>query len=221
MSGRPVWWEKGIIYQIYPRSFMDGNGDGNGDIPGLTCKLDYFCWLGVDILWLSPIFPSPMVDLGYDVSDYSAIHPLFGSMEDFNAFLADAHRRGLKVLLDFVPNHTSDRHPWFIESRASRGNPRRNWYLWHDSAPDGGPPNNWVSHFGGSAWEWDEQTRQYYYHAYLKEQPDLNWRNPKVKEAMFEYLRFWLKKGVDGFRLDAVWNLVKDDRLRDDPPNPD
>jgi alpha-glucosidase len=200
---------------------MDGNGDGNGDIPGLTCKLDYFCWLGVDILWLSPIFPSPMVDLGYDVSDYSAIHPLFGSMEDFNAFLADAHRRGLKVLLDFVPNHTSDRHPWFIESRASRGNPRRNWYLWHDSAPDGGPPNNWVSHFGGSAWEWDEQTRQYYYHAYLKEQPDLNWRNPKVKEAMFEYLRFWLKKGVDGFRLDAVWNLVKDDRLRDDPPNPD
>jgi alpha-glucosidase len=200
---------------------MDASGDGVGDLAGITEKLDYLAWLGVDALWLSPIFASPMVDFGYDVSDYTDVDPLFGTLEDFETLLREAHRRGQKVILDYVPNHTSSEHPWFLESRSSRENPKRDWYLWQDPAPDGGPPNNWQSVFGGGAWEWDAATQQYYYHAYLREQPDLNWRNPEVREAMMDVLRFWLEQGVDGFRVDALRQLLKDERLRDNPPNPD
>ncbi len=216
-----LWWEKGVIYQIYPRSFMDANGDGVGDLPGITARLDYLTWLGVDAVWISPIFPSPMADFGYDVADYTGIHPLFGDMADFDALLEAAHARGLKVLLDFVPNHTSSEHPWFLESRASRDHPKRDWYLWRDPCEDGSPPNNWLSVFGGPAWEWDEATGQYYYHAFLKEQPDLNWRHPEVQQAMLEAMRFWLDKGVDGFRVDVIWHIIKDDQWRNNPKNPD
>ena len=214
------WWERGIIYQIYPRSFSDSNGDGVGDIPGIIGKLDYLQWLGIDALWISPIYPSPMADFGYDISDYTGIDPLFGSMADFDSLLAEAHRRGLKVLLDYVPNHTSERHPWFIEARAARTSAKRDWYIWRDAAPDGGTPNNWRSNFGGSAWQWDEKTGQYYYHAFLKEQPDLNWRNSDVRAAMLEVLRFWLDRGVDGFRVDVMHHIIKDSEFRDNPPNP-
>ena len=215
-----LWWQRGVIYHIYPRSFMDSNGDGIGDLAGITCRLNYLQWLGVEALWLSPIFPSPMADFGYDVADYTHIDPLFGTLEDFDQLVAEAHRRQLTVLLDYVPNHTSDQHPWFIASRSSRQHLQRAWYLWHDPAPDGGPPNNWVSVFGGSAWEWDVATQQYYYHAYLKEQPDLNWRHPAVQAAMLDVLRCWLDRGVDGFRVDALRQLIKDDQWRDNPPNP-
>jgi alpha-glucosidase len=215
-----AWWQHGIVYQIYPRSFQDGNGDGVGDLKGIWHRLDHLVWLGVDAVWLSPIYPSPMADFGYDVSDYRGIHPLFGSMEDFDALLAETHRRGLKLILDFVPNHTSDEHPWFQESRASRDNPKRDWYIWRDPAPGGGPPTNWLSVFGGSAWQLDPATGQYYYHAFLARQPDLNWRNPDVRAAMHDAMRFWLDKGVDGFRVDVIWHLIKDDRFRDNPPNP-
>jgi alpha-glucosidase len=221
MTDTHLWWQRGIIYQIYPRSFMDSNGDGVGDLPGITSRLDYLAWLGVDAIWISPIYPSPMADFGYDIADYTDIHPLFGTLADFDQLLAEAKRRGLKVILDYVPNHTSDQHPWFRESRASRDNPRRDWYIWRDPAPDGGPPNNWRSHFGGSAWEWDATTGQYYLHSFLKEQPDLNWRNPEVQAAMLDVLRFWLDRGVDGFRVDVIWLLIKDDLFRDNPPNPD
>ena len=214
------WWERGIIYQIYPRSFMDSDGDGVGDLPGIRTQLDYLQWLGVDAIWLSPIFPSPMADFGYDISDYTDIDPIFGTLDDFDALLADAHGRGIKVLLDYVPNHTSDQHAWFIESRASRESTKRDWYIWRDPRPDGGPPNNWRSNFGGGAWEWDRKTGQYYYHAFLKEQPDLNWRNPAVQEAMLDVLRFWLDRGVDGFRVDVMHHLAKDSEFRDNPPNP-
>ncbi len=216
-----LWWQRGLIYQIYPRSFMDSNGDGVGDLAGIRSRLDYLTWLGVDALWISPIFPSPMADFGYDVSDYVGIAPLFGSLEDFDALLTATHERNMRLLLDFVPNHTSDQHPWFLESRSSQSSRRRDWYLWRDPAPDGGPPNNWLSVFGGSAWEWDESTGQFYYHAYLKEQPDLNWRNSAVRAAMLDVLRFWLDRGVDGFRIDALRQLVKDDQFRDNPPDPD
>jgi alpha-glucosidase len=215
-----LWWQQGIIYQIYPRSFMDSNGDGIGDLPGILNKLDYLQWLGVDAVWISPIFPSPMADFGYDVSDYTDIHPLFGTLAAFDSLVAEAHRRSLKVILDYVPNHTSEQHPWFIASRSSSHHPKRDWYIWCDPAPDGGPPNNWRSVFGGSAWEWDALTGQYYYHAYLKEQPDLNWRHPEVQSAMLDVLRFWLNRGVDGFRVDALRQLIKDEQLRDNPPNP-
>ena len=216
-----LWWQRGIIYQVYPRSFMDSNGDGVGDIPGITSRLDYLRWLGVDAVWISPIYPSPMKDFGYDVADYTAIHPLFGTMEDFDRLLREAHARQLNVILDFVPNHTSDQHPWFLEARSSRDSAKRDWYIWRDPRPDGGPPNNWLSCFGGSAWEYDEDTEQYYYHAFLREQPDLNWRNPLVVEAMLGVLRFWLERGVDGFRVDVLWHLIKDERYRDNPINPD
>jgi alpha-glucosidase len=215
------WWQSGIVYQVYPRSFQDANGDGVGDLPGILSRLDYLEWLGVDALWLSPIYPSPMADFGYDISDYRDVHPLFGDLADFDRLLADVHLRGMKLILDFVPNHTSDRHPWFGESRSSRSSPKRDWYIWRDPAPGGGPPNNWLSNFGGSAWELDPATGQYYYHAFLKEQPDLNWRNPEVREAMHGVLRFWLDRGVDGFRVDVIWHIVKDDQLRDNPLNLD
>lgn len=215
-----LWWEKGIIYQIYPRSFADSNGDGVGDLQGITEKLDYVAWLGADAIWLSPVFCSPMKDFGYDISDYTAIDPIFGTLADFDRLIEKAHRIGLRVIIDLVPNHTSDQHRWFKESRSSRDNPKRDWYIWHDPKPDGSPPNNWLAMFGGSGWEWDEHTGQYYYHAFLKEQPDLNWRNPEVRAAMDDVIRFWLDRGVDGFRVDVLWHLVKDDQLRDNPPNP-
>jgi alpha-glucosidase len=215
------WWERGIIYQIYPRSFMDSNGDGIGDLTGIRSRLDYLQWLGVDAIWISPIYPSPMADFGYDISNYTDIDPIFGNLDEFDAVLADAHGRGLKALLDYVPNHTSDRHPWFLDARSSRNSAKRDWYIWSDPKPDGGPPNNWLSNFGGSAWEWDPTSGQYYYHAFLKEQPDLNWRNPEVQDAMLNVLRFWLDRGVDGFRVDVMHHLVKDTEFRDNPPNPD
>jgi alpha-glucosidase len=214
------WWQRGIIYQIYPRSFMDADGDGVGDLRGILQRLDYLRWLGVDAIWVSPIYPSPMADFGYDVSDHTAVHPLFGTLADFDALAAAAHAAGLKLLLDFVPNHTSDAHPWFRESRRSRRGAKRDWYLWRDPAPGGGPPNNWRSVFGGPAWTWDEGTGQYYYHAFLPEQPDLNWRNPAVRAAMLDVLRFWLDRGVDGFRVDAIHHLYEDERLRDEEPDP-
>ncbi len=220
-TGAYLWWQRGIIYQVYPRSFQDSNGDGVGDLPGITSRLDYLHWLGVDAVWISPIFPSPMADFGYDVSDYTGIHPLFGTLEEFDVLIREAHARGLKVILDFVPNHTSEQHPWFLESRSSRDNPKRDWYIWRDPAPDGGLPNNWLSNFGGPAWTLDEKTGQYYYHAFLREQPDLNWRNPEVHEAMLDVLRFWLERGVDGFRVDVIWHLIKDEHFRDNPPDPD
>jgi alpha-glucosidase len=215
------WWQKGIIYQVYPRSFQDSNGDGVGDLRGIISRLDYLTTLGVNAIWISPIFQSPMADFGYDISDYCQIHPLFGSMADFDALLSEAHKRGLKMILDLVPNHTSDQHPWFLESRSSRNNPKRDWYLWKDALPDGSPPNNWLSVFGGTGWEFDEQTGQYYYHAFLKEQPDLNWRNTEVQQAMLSTMQFWLDKGVDGFRVDVMWHMIKDKNFQDNPPNPD
>ncbi len=214
------WWRQGIFYQVYPRSFRDTDGDGVGDLRGITERLPYLCSLGVDAVWLSPVFPSPMADFGYDISDYTGIDPLFGAMEDFDALIAAAHQAGLKLILDLVPNHTSDQHPWFVESRSSRDNPKRDWYIWREPAADGGPPNNWLSEFGGSAWAYDAETGQYYYHAFLAQQPDLNWRHPEVREAIYEAMRFWLRKGVDGFRVDVIWHLIKDAEFRDNPPNP-
>ncbi|MET0398136.1 MAG: alpha-amylase family glycosyl hydrolase [Longimicrobiaceae bacterium] len=216
----PPWWRRGIIYQVYPRSFQDSDGDGVGDLPGITSRLDHLRWLGVDAVWISPFYPSPMADFGYDVADYCGVDPRFGTLDDFDRLVAEAHGRGLRVIVDFVPNHTSERHPWFAESRASRESPRRGWYIWRDPAPGGGPPNNWISAFGGSAWERDAATGQYYLHTFLREQPDLDWSNPEVVEAMLDVLRFWLERGVDGFRVDAVQNLGKDPALRDNPPNP-
>jgi alpha-glucosidase len=216
---RALWWQAGVIYQIYPRSFQDSNGDGIGDLRGITQRLSYLVELGVDAIWLTPIFPSPMADFGYDISDYIDIDPLFGDLDDFDALLAAAHAHGIKVILDLVPNHTSDRHPWFLESRASRRSRKRDWYIWRNSAANGGPPNNWLSIFGGSAWEYDGGTGQYYYHAFLAAQPDLNWRNPAVRAAIYEVMRFWFRRGVDGFRVDVVWHLIKDDEFRDNPPN--
>jgi alpha-glucosidase len=218
-NSKYLWWQTGVVYQIYPRSFKDTTGNGIGDLPGIASKLDYLQWLGVDAIWLSPIYPSPMADFGYDVADYTDIEPTFGTLADFDHLLAQAHARNLKVILDFVPNHTSDQHRWFIESRASRDDPKRDWYLWADPRPDGSPPNNWLSAFGGPAWEWDETTGQYYLHSFLKEQPDLNWRNPEVRRAMLDAMRFWLDRGVGGFRIDVIQRLIKDVELRDNPPS--
>jgi alpha-glucosidase len=214
------WWRRGVFYQIYPRSFQDSNGDGVGDIEGIMGRLRYLQALGVDAIWLSPIFPSPMADFGYDISDYTGVDPLFGTMVDLEALLGAAHAAGLKVILDLVPNHTSNQHPWFVESRRSRENPKRDWYIWRHPAPDGGPPNNWLSEFGGSAWQYDAATNQYFYHAFLPQQPDLNWRNPAVRQAIHDVMRFWLRKGVDGFRVDVIWHLIKDAAFRDNPSNP-
>jgi alpha-glucosidase len=215
-----IWWKRGIVYQIYPRSFQDTNADGIGDLEGIRRRLDYLKWLQVDALWISPIYPSPMADFGYDVADYCGVDPVFGTLADFDRLIEDAHARGLRLILDFVPNHTSDRHPWFVESRAGRNSAKRDWYIWRDGKPEGSPPNNWISNFGGPAWSFDEASGQYYYHAFLSGQPDLNWRNPVVREAMHSVLRFWLDRGVDGFRVDVIWHLIKDAEFRDNPPNP-
>ncbi len=217
-----LWWKHGVVYQIYPRSYQDSNADGIGDLAGITERLDYLSGtLGVNAVWLSPFYPSPMKDFGYDVADYTGVDPLFGSLEDFDRLVQTAHARGIHIIIDFVPNHTSAQHPWFLESRSSRDNPRRNWYMWRPARPDGSPPNNWLSAFGGPAWEWDETTGEYYLHSFLKEQPDLNWRNPEVVEAMLNVVRFWLERGVDGFRLDVAHWILKDPQLRDNPLNPD
>ena len=215
MSSSALWWQRGVIYQIYPRSFRDANGDGVGDLRGIIEKLDYLAWLGVDAIWISPIFRSPMLDFGYDVADYTDIDPLFGDLATFDELIREAHARELRVLLDYVPNHTSDQHAWFVASRSSRVDPKRDWYVWRDR------PNNWLSLFGGPAWTYDEHTGQYYLHTFLKEQPDLDWRNPEVRTAMLDVLRFWLDRGVDGFRIDAAHLVMKDPELRDNPPNPD
>jgi len=215
------WWRRGVIYEIYPRSFQDANGDGVGDLAGVIDRLDYLVDLGVDAIWLTPIFRSPMVDFGYDISDYTDIDPLFGDLAAFDRLIDEAHRRGLRLILDYVLNHTSDQHPWFLESKASRASARRDWYIWRDPAAGGGPPNNWLSEFGGSAWTKDEAAGQYYYHAFLSAQPDLNWRNPKVVSAMLAVLEFWLKRGVDGFRVDAIHHLFEDQSFADNPPNPE
>jgi alpha-glucosidase len=219
LNARSAWWRSAVLYQIYPRSFFDSNGDGVGDLVGLTEQLDYLVELGVDGLWLSPIYASPMVDGGYDITDHCQIDPVFGAMDDFDRMLTDAHARGLRVVLDFVANHTSDHHPWFVESRASRRGPRRDWYVWADPAGDGGPPNNWLSCFAavGPAWTLDRITGQYYLHSYSPSQPDLNWTNPAVGEAMIRVLRYWVERGVDGFRVDAVHRLIKDPTLASNP----
>lgn len=214
------WWQRGVVYQIYPRSFQDSDGDGVGDLPGIIRRMDQLVALDIDAIWISPIYPSPMADFGYDVSDYCDVDPIFGTLSDFDRLSAEAHLRGIRIILDFVPNHTSEQHPWFQESRSSRDNPKRDWYLWRSGGSGNALPNNWLSHFGGCGWEWDEATQQYYYHSFLKEQPDLNWRNPAVKRAMFDVLRFWLDRGVDGFRVDVLWMLIKDDQFRDNPVNP-
>lgn len=208
------------MYEIYPRSFKDTNGDGVGDLPGITQNLDYLLSLKVDAIWICPFYPSPQVDFGYDVSDYQAIDPQYGTMADFDQLVAEAHQRGIKVVIDLVFNHTSDKHPWFKESLSGKDNPKRNWYIWHDGKSDSTPPNNWLSVFGGSAWEYDPQSGQYYLHSFAKQQPDLNWDNPEVRQAMQEVMKFWLARGVDGFRMDAVDYLAKDKALRDDPNNP-
>ncbi|HEY7563367.1 MAG TPA: alpha-amylase family glycosyl hydrolase [Acidimicrobiia bacterium] len=208
-----------MIYQIYPRSFADSNGDGIGDLPGITSRLDYLSEvLGVDALWLSPHYPSPQDDFGYDVSNYVDVDSIYGNLDDFDELVSEAHARNLKLILDFVPNHSSDRHPWFIESASSTSNPKRDWYVWRDSGADGGPPNNWASLFGGPAWELDPSTKQYYLHTFLVSQPELNWRNPEVEKAMLDAMRFWLDRGVDGFRIDVAGRIMKDPLLRDNPP---
>lgn len=219
------WYRRATLYHIYPLSFADSNGDGFGDLRGIIDHLDYLKdkghdSLGVNAIWLSPIYASPMADWGYDVTDHCAINPKFGTMADFDLLLKKVHRRGMKLLLDYVPNHTSTQHAWFSESRSSLDNPKRDWYIWSREKEGGGLPNNWLSAFGGPAWTFDEITGQYYMHTFLSEQPDLNWRNPEVREAMLDVLRFWMGKGVDGFRADAVLGLLKDSKLRDDPPNP-
>ena len=211
------WWRGAIIYQVYPRSFFDANDDGTGDLPGIDQKLDYISGLGVDAIWISPFFKSPMRDFGYDVADYRAVDPIFGTNSDFVSLLSLAHERGLKVIIDMVLAHTSDQHLWFKESCRNRTNEKADWYVWADPKPDGTPPNNWSSVFGGSAWQWESRRRQYYLHHYLRSQPNLNWHNPAVRAAMFQEVRFWLDAGVDGLRLDAITTLAHDLELRDNP----
>jgi alpha-glucosidase len=220
MTSPSNWWRSAVIYQIYPRSFMDSTGDGIGDLPGILQKLDYVAGLGVDAVWISPFFKSPMKDFGYDISDYRDVDPIFGTLDDFKAILQAAHDRGLKVLIDQVWNHTSDQHPWFQESRMSRDNAKADWYVWVDAKPDGTPPNNWLATFGGSAWTWEPRRQQYYLHNFLDSQPDLNWYNPEVLEAILDTARFWLEMGVDGFRLDVVNFFTYDRSLQDNPMRP-
>ncbi|GET41600.1 alpha-amylase family glycosyl hydrolase [Microseira wollei] len=221
MSHSP-WWKSAVIYQTYIRSFQDSNGDGIGDIPGIIQRLDYLEWLGIDAVWVTPFYPSPMADFGYDVSDHTNVDPVFGTLSDIDSLIRNLHGSNLKILIDFVAPHTSDRHQWFIESRSSRFHPKRDWYIWKDPNADGGPPNNWLGRFDGlSAWEWDGKTEQYYLHSFLKEQPDINWRNPDAKQAMLDVLHFWLQRGVDGIRVDAAYRAFKDPQFRDNPVNPD
>ncbi|QEL55685.1 alpha-glucosidase family protein [Chromobacterium paludis] len=215
---KSAWWRGGVIYQIYPRSFVDSNGDGVGDLAGITGKLPYVASLGVDAIWISPFFKSPMKDFGYDVSDYRAVDPMFGDIEHFRHLVSEAHRLGLKVMIDQVLSHTSEQHAWFAESRASRDNARADWYVWSEAKPDGSPPNNWMSVFGGSAWQWDTRRRQYYLHNFLASQPDLNFHHPEVQDAMLDEVRFWLELGVDGLRFDACNFHFHDTQLRDNPP---
>ncbi|MDQ2987605.1 MAG: alpha-amylase family glycosyl hydrolase, partial [Pseudomonadota bacterium] len=212
------WWREAIIYQVYPRSFLDTNGDGVGDLPGITAKLDYIAGLGVDIVWISPFFKSPMKDFGYDVSDYCDVDPLFGTLADFDQLVAKAHGLGLKIMIDQVLSHTAEEHPWFAESRKSRDNPKADWYVWSDPRPDGNPPNNWLSVFGGSSWQWDSRRKQYFLHNFLASQPDMNFHNPEVQQAHLDNLRFWLERGVDGFRMDACNFHFHDRELRSNPP---
>ena len=214
------WWRGAVTYQIYPRSFLDTNGDGVGDLPGITARLDYVASLGVDAIWISPFFKSPMADFGYDIADYRAVDPLFGTLEDFDVLLAEAHRRGLKIMIDQVLSHTSADHVWFQESRQSRDNPKADWYVWADAKPDGSPPNNWLSLFGGVAWQWEPRRGQYYLHNFLTSQPDLNFHHPEVRAATLENVKFWLDRGVDGVRLDAINFCFHDALLRDNPPKP-
>ncbi|WP_137151043.1 alpha-glucosidase family protein [Devosia sp. FKR38] len=214
------WWRGGVIYQVYPRSFQDSNGDGVGDLPGVIARLDHIASLGVDCIWLSPITKSPQADMGYDVSDYCEIDPLFGSLQDFDTLIEQAHARGIKVIMDQVISHTSDQHAWFQESRFSRTNARADWYIWADPNPDGSPPNNWPAVFGGSAWEWNGTRGQYYLHNFLISQPDLNFHNPEVQDAVLGVMRFWLERGIDGFRLDTVNYYFHDKKLRSNPPDP-
>ncbi|MEJ7833316.1 MAG: alpha-amylase family glycosyl hydrolase [Nocardioides sp.] len=214
-----TWWQGAVVYECHLPSFKDGNGDGVGDLRGLVESLDYLRGtLGIDAIWTGPFYASPLLDQGFDVSDYTAVEPVFGTMEIFDDLLAQAHARGVRILVDYIPNHTSDQHPWFLESRSSRTDPRRDWYIWRDGRPDASPPNNWTSEAGGSVWERDEHTGQYYLHSHLVEQPDLNWRNPEVRTALFDVLRFWLDRGVDGVRIDVAHMLMKDPQLRDNPP---
>jgi alpha-glucosidase len=212
------WWKEAIIYQVYPRSYLDTNGDGVGDLPGITARLDYIASLGVDIVWLSPFFKSPQKDFGYDISDYCDVDPLFGSLADFEALIAKAHSLGLKIMIDQVMSHTADAHPWFVESRSSRDNPKSDWYVWSEPLADGNPPNNWLSVFGGSAWQWDTRRKQYYMHNFLVSQPQLNFHNPEVQQAHLDALRFWLERGVDGVRMDACVFHFHDRQLRSNPP---
>ncbi|MGA8028545.1 MAG: alpha-amylase family glycosyl hydrolase, partial [Bryobacteraceae bacterium] len=211
-----VWWKHAVVYEIYPRSFQDSNGDGIGDLNGITRRLDHLKELGVDAIWLTPIYPSPQVDFGYDISNYQGIDPQYGTMADFDRLLAEAKKRNIRILMDMVMNHTSDKHPWFIESASSKTNPKRDWYIWRDGQGPGQPPNNWLSTFGHSAWQYDPKTKQSYYHYFYIQQPDLNWRNPEVEKAMFDAVRFWLDRGVAGFRLDAVPTLFEDPTLKDE-----
>ena len=220
MTQKQDWWRGSVTYQIYPRSFMDSNGDGIGDLKGITARLEHVASLGVDAIWLSPVFPSPMKDMGYDVSDYTGIDPSFGTMADFDAMVAKAHGLGLKVIIDQVLSHASDQHAFFIESRSSRDNPKADWFVWSDPNPDGTPPNNWLSIFGGPAWTWDARRKQYYLHNFLREQPDWNLHNPEVQDYLLDTMRFWLERGVDGFRLDTVNFYMHDRLLRDNPANP-
>ncbi|HEX8687057.1 MAG TPA: alpha-amylase family glycosyl hydrolase, partial [Pyrinomonadaceae bacterium] len=213
----PGWWRRAVFYEIYPRSFQDSDGDGVGDLNGITSRLDYLRGLGVDAVWVTPFYPSPQVDFGYDVSDYEDVDPQFGTLADFDRLVREAHRRGIKVVIDFVLNHTSDQHPFFKESRSSKSSPKRDWYIWRDPKPDGSRPNNWSSSFGPVAWTLDEKTGQYFYHYFYPQQPELNWRNPEVERRMLETVRFWLRRGADGFRLDAVNYLYEDPQLRDNP----
>jgi len=220
-SSERDWWKSAVIYEIYPRSFQDSNGDGVGDLNGITQRLDYLKELGIDAIWLSPVYPSPQVDFGYDISDYKNIDPQYGTMADFDRLVAEAGKRHIRVLMDMVMNHSSDKHQWFLQSRSSRTNPYRDWYVWSDGKGEtttdkGQPPNNWISYFGHSAWQWDETTRQYYYHKFYAQQPDLNWNNPKVHEAFKDIISFWLKRGVGGFRFDAVPTLFEDPNLTDE-----
>jgi alpha-glucosidase len=216
-SSNDPWWKHAVIYEIYPRSFQDSDGDGVGDINGITSRLDYLKDLGVDAIWITPMYPSPQIDFGYDIADYEKIDPQYGTMADFDRLSAEARKRNIRIIMDWVPNHTSDQNPWFLESRSSRNNPKRDWYIWRDGKGPGQPPNNWQSWFGHSAWTYDEKTGQWYYHYFYVQQPDLNWRNPEVRKAMYGVLRFWLDKGASGFRMDAVSRLFEDPNLHDDP----